>query len=63
MSVRLIKRACLVLKPHPGGKAVRCVGVDMRCRPEACVWARWHQLPPDSPMRRNRALTVSATRR
>lgn len=54
MSAKLIKHACLVLKPHPGGKAVECVNTE-RCAPEACVWARWHQLPRDSPLRRKRS--------
>lgn len=62
MSARLIKRACLVLKPHPGGKAVKCVGME-RCAPDACVWARWHKLPMDSPLRRVRTLTAEATQR
>ena len=62
MSVKLIKRACHVLKPLIGGKAVTCIG-ETRCAPEACIWARWHMLPPDSPLRRSRTLTVKPKRR
>lgn len=64
VSAKLIKRACLVLKPHPGGVAVKCANVGLeRCAPEDCVWARRHKLPADSPLRRVRTLTAKATRR
>lgn len=64
MSARCIKRACLVLKPHPGGVAVKCANSSLeRCEPDACVWARWHKLPMDSPLRRVRTLTAKLTRR
>jgi hypothetical protein len=66
MSARLIQRACRVLKPHPGGKAVVCFWADSawpdRCLKRGCFWAAFHRLPSDSPMRRNRALTVKLKR-
>jgi hypothetical protein len=63
MTARLIRSHCQGLKPHPA-ETVGGVGQPVRCFwPEdyainGCGWARIHQLPDNSPLRRKTALTA-----